>query len=202
MSQPCRQPITGHHGAFCMQGLHKAAVYKDKDGKLHMCSAVCTHMGAQVRGTVGALDLHFPCMQRLLHFAVYKAEATLAVMCLCCSVAVSLFQLAKALLITPFAKHFAGPARWKCIGSLGSAASGAMDAAMAVCRVCEIGRIRWHGVFETPSPASRTPTLLAMLLQVEWNNNEKTFDCPNHGSHFDRYGRCIQGPASTDLKPL
>ena len=39
-------------------------------------------------------------------------------------------------------------------------------------------------------------------LQVEWNPNEKTFDCPCHGSHFDRYGRVIQGPASTDLRSL
>ena len=37
-----------------MQGLHKAAVYKDKDGKLHMCSAICTHMGAQVWGAVSS----------------------------------------------------------------------------------------------------------------------------------------------------
>lgn len=37
---------------------------------------------------------------------------------------------------------------------------------------------------------------------VEWNPNEKTFDCPCHGSHFDRYGRVIQGPASTDLPTL
>ena len=34
--------------AFAMQGIHKAAVYKDPAGKLHVCSAICTHMGAQV----------------------------------------------------------------------------------------------------------------------------------------------------------
>ena len=30
------------------QGIHKAAVYCDKDGKKHICSAVCTHMYAAV----------------------------------------------------------------------------------------------------------------------------------------------------------
>ncbi|KAK9805134.1 hypothetical protein WJX72_001432 [[Myrmecia] bisecta] len=37
---------------------------------------------------------------------------------------------------------------------------------------------------------------------VEWNPNEKTFDCPCHGSHFDKFGRCIQGPAKADLSPV
>ena len=42
----------------------------------------------------------------------------------------------------------------------------------------------------------------APIVQVEWNPNEKTFDCQCHGSHFDRYGHVIQGPASTDLHSL
>ena len=42
--------MKGPFGCFRAQGLQKAAVYRDKDGKLHMCSAICTHMGAQVRG--------------------------------------------------------------------------------------------------------------------------------------------------------
>ena len=29
-----------------------------------------------------------------------------------------------------------------------------------------------------------------------------TFDCPCHGSYFDRYGRVIQGPAKADLQPV
>jgi hypothetical protein len=28
---------------------------------------------------------------------------------------------------------------------------------------------------------------------VQWNGIEKTFDCPCHGSHFDKEGRLIQG---------
>lgn len=34
---------------------------------------------------------------------------------------------------------------------------------------------------------------------VTWNSNEKTWDCPCHGSRYDRYGRVITGPANTDL---
>jgi len=34
---------------------------------------------------------------------------------------------------------------------------------------------------------------------VSWNTLEKTWDCPCHGSSFDRYGRVINGPANCDL---
>lgn len=37
---------------------------------------------------------------------------------------------------------------------------------------------------------------------VEWNPNDKTFDCACHGSCFDRGGRLIQGPSQVGLKPL
>jgi glycine/D-amino acid oxidase-like deaminating enzyme/nitrite reductase/ring-hydroxylating ferredoxin subunit len=36
---------------------------------------------------------------------------------------------------------------------------------------------------------------------VHWNRSESTWDCPCHGSRFDRYGKVINGPANRDLAP-
>lgn len=35
--------------------------------------------------------------------------------------------------------------------------------------------------------------------QLEWNPDEQSWDCPCHGSRFDRRGKLISGPAQTDL---
>ena len=37
---------------------------------------------------------------------------------------------------------------------------------------------------------------------VEWNSNESTWDCPCHGSRFDKQGHVICGPANTDLEKI
>lgn len=35
---------------------------------------------------------------------------------------------------------------------------------------------------------------------LQWNNDEKSFDCPCHGSRFTHEGVVINGPAKSDLK--
>ena len=37
---------------------------------------------------------------------------------------------------------------------------------------------------------------------VQWNADEKTFDCPMHGSRFTKLGNVINGPASSDLEKI
>ena len=37
---------------------------------------------------------------------------------------------------------------------------------------------------------------------VHWNGNEKTWDCPCHGSRFDSLGHVMNGPAVSDLAPI
>lgn len=37
---------------------------------------------------------------------------------------------------------------------------------------------------------------------LQWNADEKSFDCPMHGSRFTAYGEVINGPASVHLTPL
>ena len=37
---------------------------------------------------------------------------------------------------------------------------------------------------------------------VAWNDAEQTWDCPAHGSRFDRLGKVLNGPANQDLHPV
>ena len=51
------------------------------------------------------------------------------------------------------------------------------------------------GVF---SPADRRCP--HMGCQLEWNNEEKSWDCPCHGSRFTNEGNLTDNPAQTDLQ--
>jgi Rieske Fe-S protein len=37
---------------------------------------------------------------------------------------------------------------------------------------------------------------------VQWNNDEKSFDCPCHGSRFTCKGELMNGPANTNLEAV
>ena len=58
----------------------------------------------------------------------------------------------------------------------------------------------WKGQDGVPHAVSASCTHKGCT--VTWNNAERTWDCPCHGSRFDRYGAVIQGPANVDLAPV
>jgi len=37
---------------------------------------------------------------------------------------------------------------------------------------------------------------------VAWNHSEQTWDCPCHGSRFDKFGKVLNGPANKNLAPV
>lgn len=48
--------------------------------------------------------------------------------------------------------------------------------------------------------SSIVPNCPHMGCRLEWNPDEQSFDCPCHGSRFDREGQLIDGPAQTDCQ--
>ncbi len=52
-----------------------------------------------------------------------------------------------------------------------------------------------------PSGKGRiVPNCPHMGCRLEWNPAEESYDCPCHGSRFDKEGHLIDGPAQTDCK--
>ena len=39
------------------------------------------------------------------------------------------------------------------------------------------------------------------MFVLQWNPVEKEWDCPCHGSCFDKKGKQLAGPATTDMRP-
>jgi glycine/D-amino acid oxidase-like deaminating enzyme/nitrite reductase/ring-hydroxylating ferredoxin subunit len=71
------------------------------------------------------------------------------------------------------------------------------------------GAVMRHGVkkvavYKDAEGALHTRSAICPHLYcvVDWNDTEKTWDCPCHGSRFDRYGTVINGPAISDLSEL
>jgi glycine/D-amino acid oxidase-like deaminating enzyme/nitrite reductase/ring-hydroxylating ferredoxin subunit len=90
-------------------------------------------------------------------------------------------------------------ADWLKAGEVGSADEIARDGGAVFRRGMKViaGYRDEHGVLHELSAACNH-----LGCMVHWNASEKTWDCPCHGSRFDKLGKVINGPANRDLGPL
>ncbi len=56
----------------------------------------------------------------------------------------------------------------------------------------------WEAMVSLLTPTTRRCPHLGRVLK--WNSQEQTWDCPCHGSRFEKDGKRIDGPATGDLK--
>jgi glycine/D-amino acid oxidase-like deaminating enzyme/nitrite reductase/ring-hydroxylating ferredoxin subunit len=64
--------------------------------------------------------------------------------------------------------------------------------------------LRKIAIYRDDSGAFHEMTAVCPHLKciVHWNRNEKTWDCPCHGSRFDAMGHVLNGPSIADLAPI
>ena len=60
------------------------------------------------------------------------------------------------------------------------------------------------GVYKNPQGVCYVvnPRCPHLGCQLEWNPDEKSWDCPCHGSRFDYQGNLLDNPALENLEPL
>ena len=46
----------------------------------------------------------------------------------------------------------------------------------------------------------KIPKCMHLGCELSWNNLDKTWDCPCHGSRYTFEGKLIYGPSKKDLK--
>lgn len=67
-----------------------------------------------------------------------------------------------------------------------------------------VGRLKKIAVYRDDSGQYHAYSAVCphMGCVVQWNNDEKSFDCPCHGSRFTCEGKVINGPSKTDLEEV
>ncbi|QJD94938.1 FAD-dependent oxidoreductase [Mucilaginibacter robiniae] len=67
-----------------------------------------------------------------------------------------------------------------------------------------VGKVKKVAVYRTPEGRFQAYSAICphMGCVVQWNNDEKSFDCPCHGSRFTCEGKVINGPTKHDLESV
>jgi Rieske Fe-S protein len=87
-------------------------------------------------------------------------------------------------------------AQWVTPGDVGSAEAIVKDSGAVIRRGVSKIAVYRDATGELHERSAACPHLGCI---VAWNAAEKTWDCPCHGSRFDKFGEVINGPANTGL---